>query len=460
MTGDKYKFDLDMERLLTYYVTSNISVYNSIGQYLNPALMNDGTCQKLVEITRWVVKNRLAGKAPGSSLLIKQRIEDMFELGTMRQDVYDELKGFLDLYEGTANLAAPKHVISMVKNCVKAVENKQVVLGLVNNVPKGDIDNSSTIRTLSAVDKIGEIRVSDYITLDTLAARLRSKTAEEPRLLVGIDALDQNHMNHTRKSLALVVAPTGVGKSTFLNQVATSCMLQKYNVFFATLELTSDQAVKRLLGGLTYRETNSLTSGSESLEDSLAELARLQETGNLGYVHTEYLAPDLYTVADIEEKYDEAETRLGLKFDVVIVDWDAKIKITEESVYKGMGKVYDALDQLGKDKNVWVWIAAQARRQDAKFSQGTKESGIRYLDTNDVADSLNKCRTATVVITLNPIGDGKLVFNICKNRGGPAKILSDYPVDTIMDKGLICKRSDWVDLPLTFRDNIDIFKGE
>ena len=441
-----------MERILTYYVVTDTTVFNAIGKHLDPDLMENDLCKKMVEVSLWISKQKLAGKALASRVLLEQRFSELYVEGKVRKPVVEEIKAFFDSYEGRTNLTAPKKGIPVVKDVLKRIKRHQVLMDEVNSAGT-NLDTTQISRQFASINQIGESKSVHFLTMDSAVEALQMQQ-DQSNLLVGINELDA-HMRHAHETLAVVCAPTGGGKSTFLNQVATACVLQKLNVMLITLELTAEQAMKKFLAALTYRDMETLQPGSKALSDAARELKALQESGKLGKIVCSYLEPDKFTVDDIAQTYEEAEiTELGGKFDLLIIDWDAKIKTSTTSDYKGMGDVYTFFDNFSKEKHIWTWIASQATRQDKK-----SRSGDVYLDVNDIADSMNKSRNVSVMVTLNPRSDGSLVFNLCKNRWGATALLTDSPVDTLMHQGLICRRAAYIDVPLELDDNVDDFGG-
>lgn len=220
--------------------------------------------------------------------------------------------------------------------------------------------------------------------------------------------------------IAVVVAPTSVGKTLFLINIAYNAMKQGKKVLYVTLELSGRKMAGRFDQRVTNKHYEEIELHPSLVYDATKKLARKGgglrikdstssklSSGELG-VYLERLRKDY-------------------EFDMVIVDQMDLMYSPKE--YKErrheLSSILISLRRLGSVYNVPVWTASQATRLAGA-------AGVTTLW--DMAEDIGKANWADVVLTLSQSPEDKkenLIFlDTAKNRigdGNPRVILTvDY----------------------------------
>jgi replicative DNA helicase len=109
-------------------------------------------------------------------------------------------------------------------------------------------------------------------------------------LKTGYAPLDRHVGGLPEASLTVVAATTGIGKSTFLVQLANSVALEGKKVLIYTLEMTSGQVVKRLLEiqGGAQNPNIIICDDLMGVDELTAEASRLCAVEDIGFIGVDF----------------------------------------------------------------------------------------------------------------------------------------------------------------------------
>lgn len=119
------------------------------------------------------------------------------------------------------------------------------------------------------------------------------------------------------RSLYLVMAQAGLGKSLFLSNLAVNFLSQGLSVVVISLEMSEDVYAQRFDAHISKKDINHLKEEEENAVNNIKAFYKEHPTANL-YIK-EY-PPKSVTCNDIRAYLDSLKTN-GHKFDVVIVDY-------------------------------------------------------------------------------------------------------------------------------------------
>jgi replicative DNA helicase len=218
------------------------------------------------------------------------------------------------------------------------------------------------------------------------------------------------------KSLGVVVAPAGKGKSHCLVHIGRSAILEsRAKVLHVTLELSSEAVLDRYDAAFADLALNQLE------EERKAVRRRVKQ---LGVQYGEFLVvkefPPVTLTAPALRAYIRQLERVAFYPTLIIVDYADEMlpsKASRDSnAYEDMGGVYKELRKLSYDVNAPVWTASQTQRAALN-----KE----LIDLDSMADSFKKAMVADVVICLSQTREEKKLkqarFFVAKNRLGSDK---------------------------------------
>lgn len=205
--------------------------------------------------------------------------------------------------------------------------------------------------------------------------------------------------------LAIVMAPTSGGKTSFLVFLACRAALAGTWVYYVTLEISEAEIQGKIRRCLT---------GKISPKPADWNRARKKLLGKKACVQVEEVPPHSMTVNQLERS-------VGRDVQLLIVDYCDYLTLPGSigSDYQGLGLICDGLKSLGMRKKIPVLTASQVHR-------AAYEADISEL--SQVADSLRKIMVADAVFGMsqekNPAvdkdsGEIKATLGLLKNRYGP-----------------------------------------
>lgn len=219
------------------------------------------------------------------------------------------------------------------------------------------------------------------------------------------------------KTLGVVVAPSGKGKSFCLVHIGKSAVLEsRAKVLHITLELSEEAILDRYDAAFTGVALNQLEAERLTVRDKVKDLGT--QFGE--FLIVKEFPPGVLT-ANALQVYLRHLERKAFYPDLIIVDY-ADLMIPSKSLgknttsYEDMGGVYTELRSLAYTANAPIWTASQTQRNALN-----KET----IDLDSIADSFKKAMIADLVICLSQTLEEKETkharFFVAKNRLGSDK---------------------------------------
>lgn len=219
-----------------------------------------------------------------------------------------------------------------------------------------------------------------------------------------------------RKTLSVVAAPTGGGKSIFLCHHAAACLRQNRNVLYVTLEMSEQRIAERIDANLTNTRLNELRELPYTMYEKKFQRATQDIRGKL--IIKEYPTGSA-SALNIRNLMDELQIKKNFVPDVVIVDY---LNICSSARYKASANVNsytlvkaiaEELRGLAVETNVQLFTATQINRQGFNNSD---------VDLTNTAESMGLPATADffiAIISTEELDDlNQVLFKQLKNRLG------------------------------------------
>lgn len=217
--------------------------------------------------------------------------------------------------------------------------------------------------------------------------------------------------------LGLVIAPSGVGKSFALSNIAAAALKAGKTVVYYTLELSDELVGRRFDSHISGISLNKLDENKEKIREMVDACS-----GTL--IIKEYGTKNA-SLADLARHY-ESLIGNGITPDIVVLDYVDLLKSgsTYEEKRFELESTYEGLRGFAKTYEIPVWSASQTNRG------GSKQE---YIDNDSVAEAYSKIFVADFIMTIsrNPAdveANIGRVF-ISKNRMGRDKI----PLPAVID---------------------------
>lgn len=312
-------------------------------------------------------------------------------------------------------------------------KNKSALLGLskaATLLNEGDVEGilPTLEKSLLLVDPNAQESVGSKYWQDLGKVNLDDNLPKIPTLLgapsgYGLDKVLKGGLK--QKNVALVMMPTGTGKSVFLMNVAANAIYQGYNVVYITLELTEMDIIQRL---------NMFFSGmaQESLEDmNTAEIREGISKSYPGVKFGELIIKEFpmksISVRGLEAYVKTISRKEGWKPDLVCIDYMDIIKapIASKEQWQQLQDISEELKSFAQRYKVPIWTAGQVNR-------GGEDKNL--IKNRDSSGSYNKIFGLDVVLTANPKMDKEThqktaSLFVSKNRQGVDQVTLNYKCD-------------------------------
>lgn len=276
--------------------------------------------------------------------------------------------------------------------------------------------------------------------LEDFEARYDFYTRIEERLPSGITILDKvMNGGPPRKTLNIILAGTGVGKSLAMCHLAAQNLLQGKNVLYITLELSEERVSERIDANLIDIPVSELAKMTKLEYTSRFKNVRRKITGKL--VVKEY--PTASANAN-HFRFLLNELRLKKNFvpDVIYIDYinlcsSSRIKLgAGANSYSYIKSIAEEIRGLSVEFNVPTWTATQTNRS------GYSDSDVGMESVSDSFGLSMTCDFMIAIISNDELRElGQYMFKQLKNRYG--------------DPGLNKKFVVGVNYPLMRLTNVD-----
>ncbi len=197
----------------------------------------------------------------------------------------------------------------------------------------------------------------------------------------------------SEKTLNVVIAGTGVGKSMFLCHYAASCLTQNKNVLYITCEMAEERIAERI-------DANIMDIGLDDLKvlpkDLYAKRLYNATRGISGKLIIKEYPTSMANVNNFRHLMDELLLKKKFKADVVIIDYlnicaSFRYKQTTVNSYTYVKSVAEELRGLAVERGVPIFTATQTNRQGFSNSD---------LSLEDTAESFGLPQTADFMFAL------------------------------------------------------------
>ena len=218
-----------------------------------------------------------------------------------------------------------------------------------------------------------------------------------------------------KKTLNVVMAASGVGKSAFLCHHAAACLTQNLNVLYITLEMSEEEIAKRIDANLLDTDIHVLEKMPLAMYES--KVNNLKKTCRGKLIIKEYPTAAA-NVTHFRNLMEELKIKKKFKPDIIIVDYLNICSCARFKMGNGMNSytyvkgIAEELRGLAKQFNVPLWSATQVNREGAKSSD---------MEMTDTSESFGLPQTTDFFIALIETEElaqnGQLMVKQLKNRG-------------------------------------------
>jgi replicative DNA helicase len=253
-----------------------------------------------------------------------------------------------------------------------------------------------------------------------------------PMGIPGIDRLLKGGL--ARGEIGVVLAPTGVGKSTLLTKISNHAFNLGYNVLQIFFEDNPKIIQRKHITLWTKVHPDELTTKKEEVMAKVKEIKDSMENKLI----LKKLPSDTVTMLQIKGQIRKMMAD-GIKIDMVLLDYIDCVVPNKNlgDEWKSEGSVMRAFEAMCHEMNLVGWTATQGNRSSISSEVVTTDQmggSIKKAQVGHVIISVAKSlqqkemKLATIAITKSRIGDDGVVFENCKFDNGMLDIDTESSV--------------------------------
>jgi replicative DNA helicase len=284
----------------------------------------------------------------------------------------------------------------------------------------GEFENYDTLEEL--VKSALQVGAKDTTMLDVFS-NLEQVLEDDYRhpIPMGIPGIDRLLKGGLAKGeIGVILAPTGVGKSTILTKMANHAFNLGFNVLQIFFEDNPKVIQRKHFTLWTKIHPDDL---SEKREEVVTKVREIEESMPNKLIMKK-LPSDTMTMLQIKNQIRKMVSD-GIKVDMIVVDYIDCV-VPDKNLgdeWKSEGSVMRAFEAMCHEMNLVGWTATQGNRSSISSEVVTTDQmggSIKKAQVGHVIISVAKTlqqkemKLATIAITKSRIGDDGVIFENCK----------------------------------------------
>lgn len=425
----KKKEETKIEKTLNYYgnqfeykfvksLIENPEEFNEVANYLHTT---DFSVPGIQEMIRQMLAFYDKKGRPATWKELEYLIKD-------KVDTEEKLKEVKEAYQTTKEIDcdALDDVSEIGIKFLKKQEMKKILLTAADKLEKKGYTPESLGDTIDELRNVERKTKALYTTPYSLFDLVMTESVDK-RITTGLPQLDDKMNGGLPKgTLGLLIAGTGVGKTTMMTTMATLITACGYKVLYLYFEDKETDMVRKACSVITGIRTNDFTNNNQEAKEALQKACKdnpcfskvFSKEGNLRFLR---LVNGETTIEEIKSTVRTLEHRDGWKPDVIFLDYlsciqsssDKKLAIDKE--FQTLDRAMKKLDAFAQEEDLAIWVAQQTNRSGAK--DDTKSDR-----TANIQGSYRITQTASVILYLEKDRDAgdyhRANLYLDKCRGG------------------------------------------
>ena len=329
--------------------------------------------------------------------------------------VSDTLKQVKDApFEGTSFVQEKALKFCKQQELQKAMDKSQKI------ITEGDFESYDKVEGLiREALQVGEVEKGQTDVFDNLDTVLDEDYRHPiPMGITGIDKLLKGGL--AKGEIGVILAPTGVGKTTVLCKIANTAFNMGYNVLQIFFEDNPKIIQRKHFTMWTGIEPDNLVLHKEVVMSKLTEIKETMKNELI----LKKLASDSMTMNQIKNQVRKIIAD-GTKIDVILLDYiDCVLpESSAKDEWKAEGSVMRGFEGMCHELNLAGWTATQGNRSSISSEVVTTDQmggSIKKAQVGHVIITVAKSlqqkemNLATIAITKSRLGKDGVIFENCK----------------------------------------------
>lgn len=346
---------------------------------------------------------------------IEQIIKSEISQELVAKIVLDTLKQIKEApFEGTQFVQEKALKFCKQQELQKAMDRAQKIIS------EGDFESYDKVENLvREALQVGEIEKGQTDVFSELDTVLEEDYRHPiPMGITGIDRLLKGGL--AKGEIGVILAPTGVGKTTVLTKISNTAFNMGYNVLQIFFEDNPKIIQRKHFTIWTGIEPDNLVFHKEKVMEKITEIREEMQNKLV----LKKLASDTVTMNQIKNQVRKMIAD-GTKIDMIVLDYIDCV-LPEQSAkdeWKAEGSVMRAFEAMCHELNIAGWTATQGNRSSISSEVVTTDQmggSIKKAQVGHVIITVAKTlqqkemNLATIAITKSRLGKDGVVFENCK----------------------------------------------
>ena len=294
-----------------------------------------------------------------------------------------------------------------VYNFIKQGEYCDLADFIMSKVKKGGFDdeiNNSIDKRTKKISDIGSDEDEGIEIFEDIDRALQVNFREP--IGTGILAIDNLMGGGLGKGeMGIILAGTGVGKSTALTKIANEAHALNKNVLQIVFEDSQDEIRRKHYA--IWSKTK-LSEINDNLELVGRRVKDYQKNDNLGKLIVKKFPQEGTTIPKIRQWMDRYKKKWGISFDILVLDYidcvDPHEKYFDQN--KADEGIIKAFEGIATDYNIPCWTAIQANRSGLG-SNSNNGSEAEFINTSQMGGSIKRAQKTHFLMSVAKTPDQK-----------------------------------------------------
>lgn len=254
------------------------------------------------------------------------------------------------------------------------------------------------VKTSKLIDRLQEVREfavkNDYGIDVSKTGNSAIKNPKKDRVPTGIEFIDKIIGGLPKGDLGLILAPSGVGKSTILAYISEFLHSLGKNVLHIVFDENDPDDIERKFMSKWSGISAERFEESQEITDLVYQKKIEALEKSEGKLVIKHFISEGVTVPKIRSFILKYQKRFGLKFDMVAIDYMDEIESHKDrqfSEWDGQTQVAKALKSLAKELNIPVWSAIQTKNIAI-------DGKLKFLDKSHAGGAYARIKKAQLII--------------------------------------------------------------
>lgn len=305
---------MQTEKLILGHLIENEEYGRKIIPYLKPEYFQGNSEKKIFELINSYVSSYNAFPTKESLQI------DLQNLNNINEDLYDECSSLISelKVDKTTNL---NWIIDKTESFCKerAVYNALMTSIHICNDKTGKLNKSNIPNILTDALSVSFNSFIGHNLIDDWQARYEFYHKEEIKIKFDLELFNKiTKGGFSRKTLNVILAGTGVGKTLFMTHFATNNLLCGHNVLYITLEMGEEMIAERIDANIMDLTIDELSKISKSSYESKINKIKGKTSGKL--IIKEY-PPASASTLNFRHLLSELKIKKNFIPDIIYVDY-------------------------------------------------------------------------------------------------------------------------------------------